>query len=317
MSTSDPLVRHPPLRLTLAYAASRALPLVGAHLIAGRIFPWALAQRLRPQARRRALTGTEITVDASDEYGYFFALRGCYDWKLWAVAHAVCRAGDTIVEVGANIGTETVGFADIVGPGGRVIAFEPLPANLAILRANTRLTPQVEIVDAAASDAVGEVSFVVPEGSNSGVGHLWGADGEESADSHAVRVRTVRLDDTLRDTAPRLLMMDAEGSEPAVLRGAATVVETHHPVIVTEAHHHRDDLSQWLRDRGYLLRSIERTGLRPIRTAEDALQWNWIAVHESDPRTLRRVDRTIKLCGFAPQIPGLHPLVRHVQARAP
>ena|SRR5713226_5117790 len=37
----------------------------------------------------------------------------------------VLRAGNTIVDVGANIGTHTVAFAKIVGPNGTVHAFEP------------------------------------------------------------------------------------------------------------------------------------------------------------------------------------------------
>ena len=38
--------------------------------------------------------------------------------------------GDVILEVGANVGTETVSYADIVGPDGIVHAFEPVPSNV-------------------------------------------------------------------------------------------------------------------------------------------------------------------------------------------
>ena len=54
-------------------------------------------------------------------------MHGFSDWRNIVVASTLCRQGDVIVEVGANIGTETISFLDIVGPRGEVLALEPDP----------------------------------------------------------------------------------------------------------------------------------------------------------------------------------------------
>src|SRR5436305_13235898 len=48
----------------------------------------------------------------------------------------VLREGDIVVDIGANIGYLTVLASLLVGPTGRVIAFEPDPENVLRLRAN-------------------------------------------------------------------------------------------------------------------------------------------------------------------------------------
>ncbi len=47
---------------------------------------------------------------------------------------SVIEPGMTVVDVGANVGQMTLEMAHLVGPTGRVIAIEPGPGNLAVLR---------------------------------------------------------------------------------------------------------------------------------------------------------------------------------------
>ena len=49
------------------------------------------------------------------------------------------KPGDTVVDIGANIGSFTVLAASIVGPGGRVIALEPVSGTFARLQKNVGL----------------------------------------------------------------------------------------------------------------------------------------------------------------------------------
>lgn len=49
------------------------------------------------------------------------------------------RSGDTVVDVGANIGTHTVTFAAIVGHAGSVLAFEPQPSSFQLLCGNVAI----------------------------------------------------------------------------------------------------------------------------------------------------------------------------------
>jgi hypothetical protein len=52
---------------------------------------------------------------------------------------ALTKPGDTVVDVGANIGAMAVPLARRVGPSGRVIAFEPMPPTFLCLCANAVL----------------------------------------------------------------------------------------------------------------------------------------------------------------------------------
>jgi FkbM family methyltransferase len=53
----------------------------------------------------------------------------------------------SVVEVGAHIGYLTMFFSHLVGPGGRVYAFEPGTANLKYLRKNAAPCPNVKVFD--------------------------------------------------------------------------------------------------------------------------------------------------------------------------
>ena len=73
------------------------------------------------------------------------------------------RPGATVVDIGANIGAFAVMAASIVGPRGRVIAFEPIPETFERLRENVALSGlgQVECRRAAIDAEEGEIALRV------------------------------------------------------------------------------------------------------------------------------------------------------------
>ena len=54
-------------------------------------------------------------------------------------------SGATVLDVGANVGAHVEKLANVVGHSGRVIAFEPLPALVALIRENNKHRPWVEV----------------------------------------------------------------------------------------------------------------------------------------------------------------------------
>ena len=56
------------------------------------------------------------------------------------------RAGDTAVDIGANLGYYARTLSRLAGPAGRVYAVEPVPPILAVLRRNLRRCRNVEIL---------------------------------------------------------------------------------------------------------------------------------------------------------------------------
>jgi FkbM family methyltransferase len=146
------------------------------------------------------------------------------------------RPGDVVLDVGAHVGIFTLVSASRARPGGAVHAFEPVPANYASLADNVRLNGFGNIVlnRAAAGDEEGEISLGLPKAvPDSGpTSAMYTAGGGE----RAVTAPTVVLDSYaeahLGATPIRLLKIDAEGSEPAVLAGFSQRLASAPPDVV-------------------------------------------------------------------------------------
>jgi FkbM family methyltransferase len=139
------------------------------------------------------------------------------------------RPGDTALDVGANVGHFTCRMSRLVGPSGRVIAFEPVPNTFAALTANGKHFPHpnVTLLNAAVGEAVGMVGMSVPSG----------ADGSYLArvDPTAELKCVVLSVDSLTLPGPvRLVKVDAEGYEPKVLAGIAKLLTRDKPVVILE-----------------------------------------------------------------------------------
>lgn len=137
-------------------------------------------------------------------------------------------------------------FARLAGPGGRVYAFEPMPRIRAALEENLALNgfTNVTVVRAAVSEHVGREQFVV--GSHDGAGHVRsGGRGPEAAPAaESIDVAVTTLDQFVRDghRPPTFVKIDVEGSEGAVLRGAAATLANHRPTLLIELHTPEQDV---------------------------------------------------------------------------
>jgi FkbM family methyltransferase len=193
--------------------------------------------------------------------------RGGWDPEETAALRAALQPGMTVLDVGANIGYVTLLAANAVGPSGRVIAVEPHPANVRLLRANTGrhgLQSRVEIVAAAAWDAEGTVELAECA-SNTGDHRVGALTGERPL----VRVPSVTLDEVAGDAEVGLLKLDTQATEHVALRGARKLVERCRPLILAEfwpagIREMGDDPLAVLRgyaDLGYDRRVLEEDGL--------------------------------------------------------
>ena len=164
---------------------------------------------------------------ALEKYGEYSAL------EAQALQHFL-KAGQNVVEVGANIGAHTIALARAVAPGGQVIAFEPQRACFAFLQAQIALNQITNIV--ALNEGVGRErgTLWLPGVNYAAAGNFGGISlaSQQTRGSHAVAV--VTLDERLRDLPVALLKIDVEGMEEEVLRGAARLIEAHKPVLYVE-----------------------------------------------------------------------------------
>lgn len=132
--------------------------------------------------------------------------------------------GDMCVNAGANTGVYAIQLAHWNGPTGRVIAFEPNPAARAILSRHVTmngLDGRVEIVPAAVSDRHGSSTFFASEDGD-GMSRL-AVPNEKLSGTVPLTVATTTLDEFCV-VRPKWVMIDVEGFEIHVLRGARRVL---------------------------------------------------------------------------------------------
>ena len=106
----------------------------------------------------------------------------------------------------------------LVGPTGKVYAFEPTPTTAAWLKRNLALNnaTNVTVHERAVSDTAGTVRIAKPSALNSGVNSIRAVD--DALDSWDVQ--SVRLDDVIPDAEMvRLMKVDIEGAELMLVRG--------------------------------------------------------------------------------------------------
>lgn len=141
------------------------------------------------------------------------------------------REDKTILDVGANIGTETVAFAQIV-PRGRVVAIEPEARNLEWLERNTRLNAleNVAIVTCAVSDRPEKIQLEGYHSGNTGLVHA------VPSKKGGIEGRTLdQVYLSLERPEVSYVHIDVEGFEARVLKGGWEMIRERRPVLYLEA----------------------------------------------------------------------------------
>lgn len=136
----------------------------------------------------------------------------------------ILRPGDLAIDGGANVGFFSLLMAQLVGPEGSVIAYEPVPANVEALRANLALN-EVENVTVDLRPLWSEAGKVpMSVFADNGIGAI----GNHPDAVEVVETETTHLDDQMewhgvpvfKYGMPRLIKLDIEGSEQKALEGA-------------------------------------------------------------------------------------------------
>jgi FkbM family methyltransferase len=141
------------------------------------------------------------------------------------------KAGMTVVDCGAHHGMMSVIFANAVGPGGCVIAYEALPSNADVIRRNAELNHFENIIIRPVG--VGEESASVPANFNRS-NTVIAQNARVGAPTDVIEV--VRLDDDLRaDIKVDFLKIDVEGHDLHALRGMSRVL-AQRPIVDLELH---------------------------------------------------------------------------------
>jgi FkbM family methyltransferase len=218
-----------------------------------------LSRRLGPHTVVEAsIAGSRMRLDPNDYTQRKILFRSFEPREVRVVKHLV-RPGDICVDVGANVGFFTLLFARLVGPEGRVMAYEPVPANASALRANLALNgyDRVAVNEVAVGSTQSDLVLGLPtrESRSAATSGHWTAGGTFGS----VSARQVVLDDELRGLDVRLVKIDVEGMESSVLAGLRDALAEHRvdALLVEVALAPYAEIAAPLEAAGYHLRTVD------------------------------------------------------------
>jgi FkbM family methyltransferase len=134
--------------------------------------------------------------------------------------------GMVIADVGANAGFYTLEMSSLVGPTGRILAFEPDPFNFSLLRTrvNKAGVNNVDTFQMALGEAAGHATLY-SSAYNRADNRLHPS--HDEAHVETTQVEVCRLDDLVQSHRTRAidaLKIDVQGAEAQVLRGAGAAL---------------------------------------------------------------------------------------------
>lgn len=203
---------------------------------------------------------------------------GYFEYETVRAYRRLLKPGDTVLDIGANIGAHTLHLARCVSPSGKVIAFEPTAYAYNKLRQNIALNPalagliQAEQIMLVTSDT----KQVKPQLYSSWQIH------DTAAGTHpkhggrlmdTTGAHNLTLDSYIAEHnigAISLIKMDVDGHECQVLRGARNILQRDKPILLMElmpygldeAGASLDELLKILLEHGYSLYDLDgRTSL--------------------------------------------------------
>lgn len=153
-------------------------------------------------------------------------------WEMWVTEAMIqhLRPGMTAIDIGANLGYFTLLMAEIVGPSGKVHAFEPnggiarrLRDTLAINGYGDRAT----VHETALGDVNGEAALVIPSTEPKNAYII-----EEQGLPGTVVVPVHRLDHFPELLNADFLKIDVEGSEERLWQGMTGLLDRNRPLTI-------------------------------------------------------------------------------------
>jgi FkbM family methyltransferase len=226
-----------PLRVRLRLAARRGDPRISEELLLRRIRTAPDGARYFDFGDARIFFDVGETTDDADALarGVLTILHEAYFETPNFLRYGVqARAGDTVLDLGGNVGTSTLYFSRIVGDHGRVYSFEPIFDEPLERTLRENAAHNVEAVPQAVGEEPTRVPFSV---------HALGIDSRlatrEDRDATKIVDMTTVDEFVARRGIDRvdLIKMDIEGAEELALRGAAETLERDRPHLTIASYH--------------------------------------------------------------------------------
>ncbi|MDY0090817.1 MAG: FkbM family methyltransferase [Flavobacteriaceae bacterium] len=265
------------------------------------------AEKLNLNFKRKTFTGSYFEGNTSDFHAFKLSVHGYFEWRNVLIANeALRKKTGHIVEVGANIGTETISFCDIAKKYNcSVIAFEPVPSNFEIIIHNQKLNQIDNLIlhPCLVAEQEGKAYFNFPSGNNSGSGFI----DRQQKETNGREYDVVTLDNTVNGEEVSFMSIDVEGFEYQVLLGARQILSQSKPVFILEVNKKYlktrgntsvNELYKFLESMHYNCYYINTFGLEKVEGVNflDKSNKNWLCIHSDSKVNEKELNR--KLISF-------------------
>ncbi|MFD2864308.1 FkbM family methyltransferase [Mucilaginibacter antarcticus] len=253
-----------------------------------------LAAWLKPSARSYGMLKNNITwltdepiaiYTSADNYIEWCILsQGTYEDEIGKLIQISLKPGYIALDIGANIGLQSLRMSLAVGAHGKVLAFEPLQYLQEKFSKNTQLNrvDNVTLFPFALADAAAEEDFKINTNSwNQGTFTL----SDKVSGDETQRV-VIKVADDLNEVKALdrldLIKIDVEGFEYNVLRGLNQTLKQHKPRILFEydenywlrAGSTMADCYQFLQALNYRFYQVSSVGCTPIANVAEVKSGN-------------------------------------------
>lgn len=185
--------------------------------------------------------GIRWDLDLAEGIDFAIYLMGGFELRTLRLYERLVQPGSVVLDVGANIGAHTLPLAELAGPAGRVVAFEPTKFAFDKLARNLSLNPslaarvtpmQMALLGSDDAEVPGTIYSSWPL---EGAGGLHEVHGGRLCSTEGARAATLdRVVESLGLARWDFMKLDVDGHEPDVIRGAARSLARFRPMILME-----------------------------------------------------------------------------------
>lgn len=205
-----------------------------------------LSNKLIPKYRHpegiilQTIHGIKLHINPAQDQGLEKTLYafGTYEKGIIRYLEGSLTNGSVFLDIGANIGLMTCVASRLVGPNGKVLAFEANPKTVPILEQNLALNECENVVmyPFGLGNEQGTATFYENWDVNRG-----GASFLKQGEQSGTDVRIEKLDDLLEEQRIDLVKIDVEGFELFVLQGGQQLFEKTQPIFILEVSEQRSE----------------------------------------------------------------------------
>lgn len=288
-----------------AQLVCKFLPPIVSQFVRSKILTFKEGEDISIDFKKKAITGSYFVGNTKDFHALKFGVHGYFDWRNVILVNEILKlSSGTIVEIGANIGTETICFSDIAKKRRvDVVAFEPVPENfdaICYIKKENKLD-NLTIIDRLVSDKEGFSFFKMPEGNQSGSGFIENNLNVEGLQRFEVTTLNIELNDIKNNV---VFVIDVEGFELNVLLGGINIIKRDRPFLILEVNKNYlekrgnttlNELNDFFGELDYIPYYIDKLGLKEVDICNFKVKSNknWICIPKEKKLIKEKLSKSI------------------------